>query len=162
MIERSLVIIKPDGIKRGLIGRIVSRFEDAGYKLVGSKMVWINSEFGQKHYFDLAERRGQKVLDSMLKNMTAGPVFVFCIEGINAVENIRKMVGGTEPKTATPGTIRGDFAHVSFAHADRESKAVENLIHASGNIEEAKQEIKLWFEDSELHSYKTVHETHVF
>ena len=85
-----------------------------------------------------------------------------CLEGINAVENVRKLVGGTEPKSALPGTIRGDFAHVSFAYADNQGKAIENLIHASGNAEEAKQEISLWFKAEELHSYKTAHETHVF
>ena len=81
---------------------------------------------------------------------------------INAVENVRKIVGGTEPKSALPGTIRGDFAHVSFAHADTQGKAIENLIHASGNVEEAKQEVALWFKAEELHNYKTAHETHVF
>ena len=162
MIERSLVLLKPDAVKRGLIGKILSRFEDTGFKIVGSKMVWVSEEFGKKHYYDLGERKGEKVLNRMLKFMTSGPVIVFCIEGVNAVENIRKMVGGTEPKSAQPGTIRGDFSHVSFAHADQANKAIENLIHASGNVEEAKIEINLWFKDQELHSYKTVHEAHVF
>ncbi|MDP3989937.1 MAG: nucleoside-diphosphate kinase [archaeon] len=162
MIERSLVLLKPDAVKRGLIGRILSRFEDAGFKLVGSKMVWVSEEFGRKHYSDLGERRGEKVLNSMLKFMTSGPVMVFCIEGVNAVENIRKMVGGTEPKSAQPGTIRGDFSHVSFDHADQADKAIENLIHASGSVEESKVEVSLWFKEEELHSYKTVHEAHVF
>jgi len=162
VIERSLVLLKPDAVKRGLIGKILSRFEDTGFKIVGSKMVWVSEEFGKKHYYDLGERKGEKVLNRMLKFMTSGPVIVFCIEGVNAVENIRKMVGGTEPKSAQPGTIRGDFSHVSFAHADQANKAIENLIHASGNVEEAKIEINLWFKDQELHSYKTVHEAHVF
>lgn len=162
MIERSLVLLKPDAVKRGLIGKILSRFEDAGLKIVGSKMVWVSEELGRKHYSDLGERKGEKVLNSMLKFMTSGPVMAFCIEGVNAVENIRKMVGGTEPKSAQPGTIRGDFSHVSFAHADKANKAIENLIHASGSVDEAKIEINLWFKDQELHSYKTVHEAHVF
>jgi nucleoside-diphosphate kinase len=162
MIERSLVLIKPDGVQRGLIGRILSRFEDAGFKIVGTKMVWVDADFGKKHYFDLGERRGEKVLEVMLKFITSGPVLALVFEGINAVENVRKMVGGTEPKTAAPGTIRGDFAHVSFAHADHADKAIENLIHASGNVEEAKMEVVLWFKDEELHSYKTVHEAHTF
>jgi nucleoside-diphosphate kinase len=162
MIGRSLVLLKPDAVKRGLMGKIISKFEDAGYKMIGMKMVWINEEFGKKHYFDLGERRGEKVLEVMLKFMTAGPVLAFVVEGVNAVENVRKMVGGTEPKSAQPGTIRGDFAHISFAHADAKEKAVPNLIHASGNIEEAKVEVALWFKDEELHSYKTVHEVHTF
>ena len=94
--------------------------------------------------------------------MTEGPVLAFVVEGVNAVENVRKMVGGTEPKSALPGTIRGDYAHISFAHADTQDKAVPNLVHASGNEEEAKSEISLWFKDEELHTYKTVHEMHTF
>jgi len=135
MIEQTLVLLKPDAVKRGLMGRVISRFEDAGLKVVGSKMVLINEEFGKKHYYDIAARRGEKVLQVLLKFMTTGPVMVLCLEGINAVENVRKLVGGTEPKSALPGTIRGDFAHVSFAYADGQNKAIENLIHASGNAE---------------------------
>lgn len=162
MIERTLVLLKPDAVKRGLMGRVISRFEDAGLKVVGAKMVLINEEFGKKHYYDIAARRGEKVLQVLLKFMTTGPVMALCLEGVNAVENVRKLVGGTEPKSALPGTIRGDFAHVSFAYADGQNKAIENLIHASGNVEEAKQEIALWFKPEELHSYKTAHEVHVF
>ncbi|MEK6939878.1 MAG: nucleoside-diphosphate kinase [Nanoarchaeota archaeon] len=162
MIERTLVLLKPDAVKRGLMGRIISRFEDAGLKIVGAKMVVIDQEFGKKHYYDIAARRGEKVLEVLLKFMTTGPVMALCLEGINAVEVVRKLVGGTEPKSALPGTIRGDFAHVSFAYADGQDKAIENLIHASGNVEEAKQEVALWFKSEELHSYKTAQEVHVF
>ena len=162
MIERSLVLLKPDAVKRGLMGQIISRFENAGYKIIGSKMVWVNEDLGKRHYADLGERRGEKVLQVMLKFVTSGPILALCVEGINTVEGVRKMVGGTEPKTALPGTIRGDFAHVSFAHADNSDKAVQNLIHASGNVDEAKTEVALWFKDEELHSYKTVHEAHTF
>ena len=162
MIEQTLVLLKPDAVKRGLMGRVISRFEDAGLKVVGSKMVLINEEFGKKHYYDIAARRGEKVLQVLLKFMTTGPVMALCLEGVNAVQVVRKLVGGTEPKSALPGTIRGDFAHMSYADADGQNKAIENLIHASGNAEEAKQEIALWFKAEELHSYKTAHETHVF
>jgi len=162
MIERTLVLLKPDAVKRGLMGRVISRFEDAGLKVVGSKMVQINEEFGKKHYYDIAQRRGEKVLQVLLKFMTTGPVMALCLEGVNAVEVVRKLVGGTEPKSALPGTIRGDFAHMSYADADGQNKAIENMIHASGNAEEAKQEIALWFKSEELHSYKTAHEAHVF
>jgi len=162
MIEQTLVLLKPDAVKRGLMGRVISRFEDAGLKVVGSKMVVIDQEFGKKHYYDIAARRGEKVLQVLLKFMTTGPVMALCLEGVNAVEVVRKLVGGTEPKSALPGTIRGDFAHMSYADADGQNKAIENLIHASGNAEEAKQEIALWFKAEELHSYKTAHEVHVF
>lgn len=162
MKEQTLVLLKPDAVKRGLMGRIISRFEDAGLKIIGAKMVWIDEDFGKKHYFDVAQRRGEKVLKVLLKFMTMGPILALCIEGINAVENVRKIVGGTEPKSALPGTIRGDFAHHSFKYTDEQGKAIENLVHASGNVAEAEVEIKLWFNSKELHSYKTVHEMHVF
>jgi nucleoside-diphosphate kinase len=161
MIERTLILLKPDAVQRGLMGRILSRFEDAGFKVIGSKMVWIDEEFGKKHYFDIAERRGEEVLKLLLTFMTQGPVMAFCLEGINAVENVRKMVGSTEPKSASPGTIRGDFAHVSYGYADDKGIGIKNLIHASGNVEEAKQEVDLWFTPEELHTYKTVHDVHI-
>ena len=162
MIEQTLVLLKPDAVKRSIMGRIISRFEDAGFKIISAKMVKIDEGFGRRHYFDIAERRGEKVLNVLLKFMTQGPVMALCLEGVNAVENVRKMVGGTEPKTALPGTIRGDFAHVSFAYADSKDKAIENLIHASGNVQEAKIEIELWFKPEELYFYKTAQEEHVF
>ena len=162
MIERTLVLLKPDAVQRGVQGRILSRFEDAGFKMVGMKMAWVTEEFARKHYADLGQRRGKAVQDAMVKVLSAGPVLACCFEGVDAAENIRKMVGNTEPKSALPGTIRGDFAHVSFAYADKKGKGIENLIHASGNAPEAQQEIKLWFTDKELYSYKTVHEVHVF
>ena len=161
MIEKTLVLLKPDAVQRGLMGRIISRFEDAGFKVIGAKMVWMDKEFGKKHYFDVAERRGEQVLKVLLEFMTRGPVMAMCVEGINAVENVRKMVGSTEPKSAQPGTIRGVFAHVSYGYADNNGIGIKNLIHASGNVEEAKQEVGLWFKDEELHSYKTVHEIHI-
>lgn len=160
MIERSLILIKPDGVKRGLIGNILTRFENAGFKIAGAKMTWVDEDFGKKHYFDIAERRGQKVLDCLLQFMTSGPVMAFVVEGVNAVENVRKMVGSTEPKAALPGTIRGDFAHASFGYTDKNDRAIENLIHASGNVEEARSEVALWFSVDELHEYKTAHEMH--
>jgi len=90
-----------------------------------------------------------------------GPVVALCIEGINAIENVRKMVGSTEPKAALPGTIRGDFSHVSFAYADTKSQAIKNLIHASADAKDAAVEVKLWFTARELHTYKSVHDIHV-
>lgn len=162
LIERTLVLVKPDGVQRGLIGRITQRFEDAGMKIVGAKMVWIDEKLGKKHYFDVAQRRGEKVLNLLLKFMTTGPVMALCLEGVNVVENVRKIVGSTEPKSALPGTIRGDFAHHSYTYMDAKESAIKNLIHASGNVEEAKYEVSLWFRPDELHSYKTVHEVHTF
>ncbi len=165
MIERTLVVLKPDAVKRGLMGRIISRFEDAGMKIVGAKMVWLDEAWARKHYDDIGavgKRRGEKVLQNMIKVMSSGPVLALCLEGVQAVENVRKTVGSTEPKAALPGTIRGDFSHTSFAYTDAQNKGVENVIHASGSLDDARQEIALWFTPKELHTYKTVHEVHVF
>ncbi len=158
--ERTLIVIKPDGVQRSLVGRLLQRFEDVGFKIVGMKMVWIDEDFAKKHYFDLAERRGEHVLNNMVNLMTEGPVVAIALEGVEAVENVRRIVGGTEPKSAAPGTIRGDFAHHSFAYTDSKDQGIRNLIHASGNSDEAKQELKLWFDEKELHSYKIDQEKH--
>jgi nucleoside-diphosphate kinase len=96
-----------------------------------------------------------------LKLITSGPVVAMALEGIGAIEIVRKMVGETEPKAAAPGTIRGDYAHVSFSYADNVGQAIRNIVHASGNKEDAKYEIPLWFKKDELHSYKTVHDKHI-
>ncbi len=159
MIERTFVMLKPDSIQRQLTGRIIQRFEDAGLKIVGMKMQWIDEEFSKKHYKDHVDKPFFKGLDEFVRE---GPVIAMVIEGINAIENVRRIVGSTEPKSAQPGTIRGDFAHVSYSYADEKGKAVKNLIHASGNKEDAEYEINLWFKPEEIHSYKTVHEQHVF
>jgi nucleoside-diphosphate kinase len=158
MIERSVVILKPDAVQRAIIGKIITRFEDAGLKIVGMKMVWIDEKFSKKQYKAHLKKSFYKGLE---KFMTSGPVIAMVIEGISAVETVRKIVGSTEPKSAAPGTIRGDFAHHSASYADKKGIAVKNLIHASGNRKEADDEIKLWFRKSELHSYNTVHDMHV-
>ena len=159
MMERSLVLLKPDSVQRGLMGKVISRFEDAGLKMVGVKMVWVKPEFAQKHY---AAHLKKPFYPGLEKMITEGPVLAMVIEGLHAVETIRKIVGPTEPKTAPPGTIRGDFAHHSCEYTDKKGIAIKNLIHASGDIKEAKEEIGLWFDRKEIHTYKTVHEMHVF
>jgi nucleoside-diphosphate kinase len=163
MLERTLVLIKPDGVQRHLAGRIIQRFEDAGLKIVGMKFVWASKELALKHYDeDVAKRRGEAVRQFNVNFITEGPVIAMVLEGVNAVEIVRKIVGPTEPKAAAPGTIRGDFAHVSYAYADAKKSVIRNLIHASGDAEFAKKEIDLWFKKDELHSYKTVHDVHLF
>lgn len=153
-LERSLVLLKPDAVNRGLVGEILHRFERTGLKIVGLKLVWSDEDTALKHYTeDLAERRGQKVRDMMVEMITSGPVVAFVIEGVEAVEVVRKMVGETEPKSAAPGTIRGDYAHLSFAYADANEIGVFNLIHASANVEEAETEIAIWFQKFELQGY---------
>jgi nucleoside-diphosphate kinase len=155
--QRTLILIKPEAVQRHLVGKIISRFEDAGLKIIGMKQVWVDRKFAEKHYTkDIAERRGEKVREQLLKYITEGPVVAMVLEGVNAIDNVRRIVGGTEPKSSPPGTIRGDFAHVSFAYADKKNLPVKNLIHASSDEKDAKNEIELWFKSSELHSYKTV------
>ena len=163
MTERTLVLVKPDAVERGLIGEIVRRFEAAGLKIVGMKMKWADRGFALKHYTeDLAKRRGEKVREQNIEFITSGPVVAMCLEGINAIENVRRLVGPTEPKSAAPGTIRGDLSHMSYAHADKKGVVIKNVIHASSDENDAKHEVALWFAPEELHTYKTVHEAHTF
>ena len=157
MIEKTLVLVKPDGVQRGLIGEIIKRFENAGLKIAGMKMVWIDKKFAKEHY---KAHVGKKFYPGLEAMITEGPVVAMAIEGVHAVAQVRKMVGDTEPQGAAPGTIRGDFAHVSYDYADKKGIAIKNLIHASGSKEEAVTEIKLWFSKNELHSYSTVHQVH--
>jgi nucleoside-diphosphate kinase len=160
MKEQTLVLIKPDGVQRAIAGRILQRFEDAGLKVVGMKMVHVNKEKAEKHYFDVAERVSEKVFQANVNFLVEGPVLAFVLEGIQAIETVRKMVGGTEPKTALPGTIRGDFAHQSYEWCDANNQVIRNLIHASASSGDAKREIELWFKPEELHLYTLVHEKH--
>ena len=157
MIDQSLVLIKPDGVQRGLVGEILSRFEKVGLTIVGMKMFLVTPDFAKKHYNAHVDKAFYAGLEAMI---TEGPVIAMVLEGVNAVELVRKMVGGTEPKSAQPGTIRGDYAHVSYEYADEKGIAIKNLIHASGNLEEAKQEVALWFTKEELHKYEPTHEKH--
>lgn len=159
--ERTLIILKPDTLQRGLVGEIVTRFERAGLKIVGTKMIQPEESHYYHHYEEISKmvsRRGQKAFDVTLAMMQEGPVIAMVLEGVEAIEIVRKMVGTTEPKSALPGTIRGDYAHVSFAHADGEDMGIANIIHASGDAKEAELEIRHWFSDSELFDYETLHE----
>ncbi|MFH1590831.1 MAG: nucleoside-diphosphate kinase [archaeon] len=158
MIERTLVLLKPDAVQRSLSGEITTRFEKAGFKIVGMKMVWIDADFSKKHY---AAHVGKPFYQATEDYVTSGPVVAMVLEGIEAVEVIRKMVGATEPKGAQPGTIRGDYSHVSMKFADSKNISVKNLVHASGTPEEAKKEIGLWFSKDDMHTYKTVHDMHI-
>ena len=157
MFERTLVLIKPDGVERGLIGTLLTRFENVGLKIVGMKMVWIDKEFSKKHYAAHVEKPFYKGLETFI---VSGPIVAMVLEGIDAVDVVRKMVGATEPKASAPGTIRGDFAHHSYGYADKKGIAIKNLIHASGSKDDAKAEVPLWFSVKELHSYQVVHEKH--
>ncbi len=154
MIQKTLILLKPDALERGIVGEILQRFERVGCKIVGMKLLVSEKDTAKLHYTDdLAKRRGEKVRELMINMLTAGPIVALVLEGIDMVEVARKMVGGTEPKMAAPGTIRGDFAHISFKHADEHGIGVFNLIHASSSPEEAVTEINVWFKPEELVDY---------
>lgn len=159
--ERTLIILKPDAVKRGIVGEIVARFEKAGLKIVGAKMLQPDYDQYFHHYENISKmvsRRGQKAFEVTLQMMQEGPVIAYVLEGIKAVSLVRKMVGDTEPEKAAPGTIRGDYAHMGFEHSNKEGIGVPNVIHASGDEPEAKAEIAHWFSGDELFDYQTVHE----
>lgn len=182
--ERTLVIIKPDGVQRGLVGEVIKRFEQVGLKLVGMKMMVPSSEKIEEHYtLDPNWRRvtGEKtiagykakgmtppsedpleitakILANLKKYMTSGPVVYMVLEGAHAVKIVRKLGGGTEPLTSDVGTIRGDYVLDSYQMADTDSRAVRNIVHMSGSVDEANAEIKHWFADSEIIDYRIIHE----
>jgi nucleoside-diphosphate kinase len=159
--ERTLVIFKPDAVMRGIVGEIIGRFERAGLKIVGMKMLRPDYQHYVHHYETigtLKTRKGEEIFESQLTIMQEGPVIAIVLEGVEAVEFVRKMVGPTEPKSAQPGTIRGDYAHVTFVQAGIAGKAIANVVHASADANEAGQEIAHWFKDNELFDYETVHE----
>jgi len=141
MKERTLVIIKPDGVQRGLIGRIVSRFEERGLKIVGMKMIQVTHEQAEQHY---AEHREKPFYKGLVEFITASPVVVLVAQGLRAVTLVRHMMGSLRPEDALPGSIRGDFA-VSKSY---------NVIHGSDSPENGKREIELYFKPEELFDYQ--------
>lgn len=135
--ERTLVIVKPDGVQRGLIGEVLKRLETRGLKLVGLKMMAVGQDLARQHY---AVHTGKPFFEPLISYITSAPVVVAVFEGKDAVAAVRSSVGATNPVQAAPGSIRGDFA----------MEIGRNLIHASDAVETAKTEIALWFKDSEL------------
>jgi nucleoside-diphosphate kinase len=160
-VERTLVLLKPDAVARGLVGQVLTRFENALLKIVATKMVWLDADLTRRHYFDLEDRFGPAVYNAMAAFMQTGPVIALILEGVDAVACTRKIVGATYPDEAAPGTIRGDFAHMSKAYANSHKVAVANLVHASGNPQEAAREIDVWFAKDEVHEYRTAAEQYV-
>ena len=154
-LQRTLILLKPDALDRGIVGEILTRFERAGVKIVGMKMLVSEKDAAMRHYTeDLAQRRGEIIRERMIGMLTSGPIVALVLEGIEIVEVARKMVGATEPKSAAPGTIRGDYTHVSYNYADAKKIGVFNLIHASASAEEADSEINVWFKPEELVAHK--------
>lgn len=160
-VERTLILFKPDAVQRGLVGEILTRFERVGLKIAATKMLSPEKEHFYTHYEEIGQmitRRGEQAFNLTLEFMTSGPVIAMVLEGVEAVALVRKLVGPTEPKTAPAGTIRGDYSHMSFGYADVKKAGVPNLIHASGDPEEAKKEIAHWFSASEIYDYEALNE----
>ena len=183
MDERTFVLIKPDGVKRGIVGQIISRFENAGLKIVAVKMVSVGEKLAKNHYFldekwaknvfekskASHEKEGKKfpyknhmdvgktIQSRNINFLMESPVIAIVFEGPHAVELVRKIVGSTEPRSSAPGTIRCDFASIeSYAVADEKKRVAKNLVHASDSVENARREINLWFSPEEIHgNYKT-------
>jgi nucleoside-diphosphate kinase len=188
IVEQSVVLVKPDGVQRGLIGEIIGRFEKAGLKIVALKMVAVDEKMALKHYsasdewcenvgkrmkefyqqqgYDPGENFFQKpnkaigktVQKWLVNYLTEGPVVAMLIEAPGVIEIVRKIVGSTYPQTAAPGTIRGDYSFDSPLLSNTRGRSVYNLIHASGNKKEAEFERQLWFRESEINSYQRVEE----
>jgi len=184
--EKTLVIIKPDGVQRALIGEIIRRYERAGLKMVAIKMVIPTEEMATRHYYEVGgdewleavgtkarasyekkglecpyktnKENGWAVLKNNAKYLSSGPVIAMIWQGNQAVGLVRKITGGTEPLSSDVGTIRGDFTLDSYGLADTDNRSMRNLIHASGAVEEAEKEIPIWFDAQEVHNYRHVQE----
>lgn len=141
MTERTLVLIKPDGVQRLLVGRILERYEARGLKLIGLKLVQVERALAERHYDVHRER---PFFGSLVDFITSGPLVALALEGPDAIAVVRTINGATRPNQAAPGTIRGDFA----------LETAQNLVHASDGPETATAELALWFEPAELHTYE--------
>lgn len=137
--ERTFIAVKPDGVQRGLVGEIVKRFEQKGYKIIGLKMLHVTDEQAKAHY---AEHEGKPFYPRLIKYIQSGPIVAMVIEGYNAVAGARHIMGSTNPDTAEVGTIRADFAQVMEY----------NIVHGSDSVESAKREIAIYFNENELFS----------
>jgi nucleoside-diphosphate kinase len=186
--EQSLVLVKPDGVQRGLIGECIKRYEQCGLKLVAIKMALADKKMALTHYSvdpEWALKTGTKSIEAWkVKGLTpptndpvelaegvrkqlvlflsSGPVVAMVWQGMNAIGVIRKITGGTEPLTSVPGTIRGDYTIDSYRASDVDKRAVRNIIHASGSVEEAQKEIAIWFKPEEIVSYRLVTESIIY
>lgn len=186
--EQTLVIIKPDGVQRGLIGEVIKRYETCGLKLVGLKMLIPTKETVRKHYSidpDWAIKTGTKTFESyaskglpmpgkspvdfaegvrknLMDFMSSGPVVAMVWQGMGAVPVVRKITGSTEPLSSAPGTIRGDYTIDSYTASDIDKRAVRNIIHSSGSVDEANKEIPIWFDKKEILQFRLVSEEIIY
>ncbi|KAJ1523355.1 hypothetical protein ONE63_001224 [Megalurothrips usitatus] len=139
--ERTFIMVKPDGVQRGLVGKIIKRFEQKGFKLVALKFVWPTEDLLKKHYADLSAR---PFFPGLCKYMSSGPVVPMVWEGLNVVKTGRQILGATDPKDSAPGTIRGDLC----------IQVGRNILHGSDSVESAKKEIDLWFQPDQVVDWK--------
>ncbi|MDD4529206.1 MAG: nucleoside-diphosphate kinase [Bacteroidales bacterium] len=186
--EQTLVIVKPDGVQRGLVGEVIKRYETCGLKLVALKMLIPTKELSIKHYSidpDWAFKSGTKAFESykakgltppgndpiefaetirkkVANFMSSGPVVAMVCQGMGAVAVVRKITGSTEPLTSAPGTIRGDYTIDSYSASDLDDRAVRNIIHSSGSVDEASKEIPIWFEEKEILKFRLVSEEIIY
>lgn len=190
--EKTVVLVKPDGVKRGLIGEVVKRFESRGLKVIALKMLMASSEHAHSHYPNTDEwmrGMGEKTLETYkqydkdpikelgtkdaleigkmvagwnVEFLTSGPMVAMVVQGIHAVDMVRKIVGKTIPAVAEMGTIRGDFSVDSPTLANAGKRAIHNIVHASGDQAEATHELKHWFKDEEINGYKRAEEDIMF
>jgi nucleoside-diphosphate kinase len=149
ILERTFVMIKPDGVQRGLVGEIVRRFEQRGLKIVGMKMVYMSTDFAKRHY---AAHEGKGFFEGLIRYITSGPVVAMVLEGTDAIAAARSTMGATNPAKAAPGTIRADLG----------LEMGRNLVHGSDGPESAATEIELWFKPEELIDYPRVIDTWIF
>ena len=153
-VERTFVMLKPDAVQRGIVGEVLTRFEKVGLKVVGMKFIHVDADFSKKHYSDHVDKPFYPGLEDMI---TSGPVVAIVLEGADSISLVRKMVGATEPAKSAPGTIRGDYAHITYTRADATGGQMPNIVHASDSSENAEKEIHLWFSESEIYdNYETV------
>ncbi len=190
--EKTVVLIKPDGVKRGLIGEIISRIEKRGLKIIALEMIWAVKNQIEDHYpkdekwisrlgdktkatfekygidvkkemkTDDLKKIGEMVRNWLIDFMTSGPLVKIVVKGVHSIDMIRKLCGNTIPALAEMGTIRGDFSVDSPAIANQAKRAVHNIIHASETLEEAKHEIDFWFSPEEIHDYKRAEDDIMF
>ena len=147
--ERTFIMVKPDGVQRGLVGKIIERFEQKGFKLVAMKLMWADKPLLEKHYSDLSSR---PFFPGLVEYMSSGPVVPMVWEGLNVVKTGRQMLGATNPADSLPGTIRGDFC----------IQVGRNILHGSDAVESAQKEINLWFTEKEQVSWKPAAEGWVY
>ena len=178
MMERTFVLIKTEGVQRGIVGEVLQRFEKTGLRIAATRLIWPTEEIAKEHYpgdekwmtevgrksIESYKKQGKEITEEpmdigkrikkgLIEYLLSGPVLAIIFEGNHAVELVRKIVGPTEPRQAPPGTIRGDFKKDSYMIAAKMERPLRNIVHASSEVSEAEREIRIWFSESEIIDY---------